>query len=176
MKITKLPDDIMDELKAHKVKTITFNWSGGSDEGYLNLDIEQSKDATTKLNWEHDLYKKIEKWAWENDGYNGAGDGHDYGDDVCYDLETNTVTHETWYMERTERGQGEYRYQELPKPNPDVFITKCGKRYIKPEHYTTYTDAEKLEYDKNGRLNYWHLTTESYECLVEKYGEPVHDS
>lgn len=175
MKITKLPDDIMDELKAHKVKTITFNWSGGSDEGYLNLDFVQAEDATTKLKWDHDLYKKIEKWAWENDGYNGAGDGHDYGDDVCYNLETNTVTHETWYMERTEEGQGEYSYQELPKPNPDVFITKCGKRYIRPEHYTTYAEAEKLEYDENGRLKGW-PQTKSYECLVDKYGEPVNDS
>ena len=44
----------------------------------------------------------IEQWAWDCIGYNGAGDGNDYGDDLTYDLVNKTVTHNEWCMERTD--------------------------------------------------------------------------
>jgi hypothetical protein len=97
------------------ISKIILNFSGGSDEGYLEVDNEFKDlgEHTTNFHyWESldndqqqkvkDFLEVVETWAWEAIGYNGAGDGSDYGDDLTYDLVEKTVEHNEWYMQRTD--------------------------------------------------------------------------
>jgi len=126
------------ELKATHV---SLNFSGGCDEGYLNVSVLCGDDpahlkhtgmTSTELikkyystapvdceNFPHYSYAQkiasartalesdIEEWAWQEYSYSGAGDGHDYGDDIEYNLETLMMTSSNWWMERTEGETGE---------------------------------------------------------------------
>ena len=81
------------------ITKITLNFSGGSDEGCLSVDLTP---------WEGDynnkelcsLNSEIENWAWEVYSYSGAGDGNDFGDDIVYDLVNKKVTTSEWFTER----------------------------------------------------------------------------
>ena len=73
-------------------------FSGGSDEGYLNVDVSGSKDRESNTKFE----QEIEEWAWQAYSYSGAGGGDGYGDDVLYSIVSKTATISSWYMERTE--------------------------------------------------------------------------
>lgn len=87
---------IYDRAKQLGIKKITLHFSGGNDEGFLNVDlVPHPKD-------DDDFANDVEDWAWGAYGYSGAGDGSDYGDDIVYDLEKGTVTANDWYMARTE--------------------------------------------------------------------------
>ncbi len=85
-----LPRWLYDEARRLGVIRIDLAWSGGSDEGYLNVAVipETTPRSFVQL---------VEQWAWKAIEYSGAGDGADYGDDITYDLANNTVTHEGWY-------------------------------------------------------------------------------
>lgn len=86
MKIEPLSRRIYDRCKAEGVKTITLNFSGGSDEGYLDVQCNPSNG----------MEDEIEDWAWGAYSYSGAGDGTDYGDDIEYNLEQGTASHKCW--------------------------------------------------------------------------------
>lgn len=86
-----LTQALYDELKANGVTSFTLKFSGGDDEGYLTVDLGQQN---------HELEQKVEKWAWKNYEYSGAGDGSgDYGDNITYDLENNTTSSVYWQHE-----------------------------------------------------------------------------
>jgi len=78
------------------ITKITLNFSGGSDEGCLNVDVDSLNDQVVS----QDFLNELENWAWEAYSYSGAGDGSDYGDDIVYDLVNKKVTTSEWSTER----------------------------------------------------------------------------
>jgi hypothetical protein len=91
---------ILDTAKQLGVKKIILHFSGGSDEGFLNVDLVPYPDKGEGRAFADD----VEDWAWGAYGYSGAGEGYDYGDDITYDLETNRVSVHDWCMDRVEGG------------------------------------------------------------------------
>ena len=93
-----IPKAIYDKAKKEGVEKIILQFSGGSDEGHLNIEliVEDSHEYLYDKK-ARDFEKEIEDWAWKAYEYNGAGDGTDYGDDITYNLETNEVSTEEWY-------------------------------------------------------------------------------
>lgn len=98
MNIEPLPKKIYDKAVALGITQIELHFSGGSDEGYLNVDVSGSKDRESNTKFE----QEIEEWAWQAYSYSGAGGGDGYGDDVLYSIVSKTATISSWYMERTE--------------------------------------------------------------------------
>jgi hypothetical protein len=110
MKIEPLPKNIYEKALALKVKAIELNFSGGSDQGDLNVSIVAPDDATKEFHETEevlDLGDLVEKWADNVYPYSGAGDGNDYGDDIAYDLVNNTASHSSWYTDRHEDDEEE---------------------------------------------------------------------
>lgn len=93
MNIEPLSKKIYDKAVALGVTQIDLHFSGGSDNGYLSVYLSGSSDS--------EFEQEIEEWAWNTYGYNGAGDGSDYGDDIVYDIVNKKATSESWYMSRT---------------------------------------------------------------------------
>ena len=95
MNIEPIPYEIIDKAKKAGVHTITLNFSGGSDEGYLDITLNEGGLADDSLESE------IEEWAWEVYEYSGAGDGNEYGDEIVYDLISMKATITDWHMSRS---------------------------------------------------------------------------
>ena len=98
MNIEPLSKKIYDKAVSLGITQIELHFSGGSDEGYLNVYVNDEKGFSSNTEFE----QEIEGWAWDTYGYSGAGDGNDYGDDVVYDLVEKTATASSWSMQRTE--------------------------------------------------------------------------
>jgi len=96
MEIQPLNKEIYNLALKLGVQKIELNFSGGSDEGYLDVTVYPFDIA----NKENNLTTKIEEWAWNVYSYSGAGDGNDYGDNVIYDLEKKTAHSSEWSMVR----------------------------------------------------------------------------
>jgi hypothetical protein len=97
MTIEPLNKGIYNKAIALGIEKIVLNFSGGDDEGYLNVGLypwKNNSDAHSDLNAE------VENWAWEVYSYHGAGDDYDYGDDITYDLVNKKVTASEWYTAR----------------------------------------------------------------------------
>ena len=94
MKAQPLNKSIYNKANEQGIESIILHFSGGSDEGYL--------DVETEPKWDQALASEIEDWAWEVYNYNGAGDGSDYGDDIVYDLKNGKVTTSEWFSARQE--------------------------------------------------------------------------
>jgi len=94
--IQPLPARIVARAKNLKIEIIKLNFSGGNDEGYLNVDVDSSQEMVAS----QDFLNEIEKWAWDAYSYNGAGEGNDYGDDITYDLKAGTASCQYWYTDR----------------------------------------------------------------------------
>ncbi len=98
MQIEPLSKKIYDKAVSLGVTQIELKFSGGSDEGYLTVYVNDEKGFESNT----ELEQEIEGWAWQAYGYSGAGDGNDYGDDIVYDLLNKTATVSSWSMQRTE--------------------------------------------------------------------------
>ena len=96
---------LYDKLKAQGVNRVKLCFSGGSDEGFLDVFFYPELDYTDEE--ARNLLKEVENWAWDVYSYSGAGEGNDYGDNITYDLVENTVETKEWYMERTYGGSSE---------------------------------------------------------------------
>ena len=96
MNIEPLPKALYDKLIANKFYKLTLSFSGGSDEGNVDVDFGGRYDAHRQLS------DDIEDWVWSVYSYSGAGDGTDYGDEIVYNLGTMTATHSDWCMQRTD--------------------------------------------------------------------------
>ena len=94
MNIEPLPKKIYDKAIALGITQIELHFSGGSDEGYLYVNLTGEYDE--------DFEQRVADWANSAYSYNGAGDGNDYGDDVLYSIVSKTATISSWHMERTE--------------------------------------------------------------------------
>jgi hypothetical protein len=80
------------------VEKIILQFTGGSDEGYLNVELVGEESHEYRYDEKaKDFYQEIEDWAWEVYSYSGAGDGGDYGDNITYDLVKGEVSTDEWY-------------------------------------------------------------------------------
>ena len=94
MEIKPLPKKIFDKAVSLGITEIHLNFSGGNDEGYVNVNLVDE--------YNQEFANEIENLVWETYDYSGAGDGSDYGDDVIYDLKNKKASVSSWYMARTE--------------------------------------------------------------------------
>ena len=70
MNAEPISKELFDKLIAAGVNEVTLRFSGGSDEGYLDVDlgdIDHFDEAGRKL------INEVEKWAWDVYSYSGAG-------------------------------------------------------------------------------------------------------
>lgn len=99
IEIQPLSKDIYNKAKEHGVEQIVLRFSGGSDEGYLDIDVVPYENQTIELT------NDIDTWAWDVYAYNGAGDGTDYGDTITYDLVKGEVSADEWFhVVQSEKG------------------------------------------------------------------------
>ena len=92
--------ELYNKLVAAGITSVKLCFSGGSDEGYLDVylrgdDVDYQDEGYRKLN------EEVEEWAWSMYSYSGAGEGYDYGDNIEYDLVNKKVKASEWYTERT---------------------------------------------------------------------------
>lgn len=104
MEIQPLGKHIYEKAKALGVKEILLAFSGGNDEGYLNVFAVDKNGLEIT---DEKFIDEIRDWAWDSYQYSGAGDGNDYGDDITYNLKDGIVTAQEWYMKKTEGETGE---------------------------------------------------------------------
>lgn len=98
---------LYEELVAAGATQVTLGFSGGSDEGFLDVSIDYKDTSKVSNAVSIELERKVEKWAWTAYRYSGAGDGSEYGDNYIYNLVDGTVEHSSWYTERvTHDGDG----------------------------------------------------------------------
>jgi hypothetical protein len=76
------------------------------------------------LNKWQDFEKEIDDWAWERYGYNGAGEGHSYGDTIIYHLDTGKVTYYDWGYEYVESEKTTSSLEESEDENHDALQTQ----------------------------------------------------
>lgn len=99
--------EIFYELQLNCFETLVLSFSGGSDEGYLDIELSPSSDKNGDFSDikhpRHEMYVKlradIEKWAWSEYDYSGAGDGTAYGDTITYDIKKRKVKSSEWMMQ-----------------------------------------------------------------------------
>ena len=89
MIIEPLKKEIYNKAKELGIETIELRFSGGSDEGYLDVYTTPDNSA---------LESEIEEWAWEAYEYSGAGEGNDYGDNITYNIKEGKATSSEWFM------------------------------------------------------------------------------
>ena len=94
MKALPLSKEIYNKAIELSVETITLKFSGGNDEGYLDVTLEPWGES----NAYNALRGDIEEWAWKVYSYSGAGEGRDYGDDITYDLKNKNVITSYWHL------------------------------------------------------------------------------
>ncbi len=111
-----LNKDIYNKAKELNIEQIELSFSGGHDEGYLNVNtvvkdgwrsLAQAKQnfdvaqvgvnlSQRRVEEQVALEGEIEKWAFVAYDYDGGGSGSDYGDNFVYNLIKNTVTFNHW--------------------------------------------------------------------------------
>ena len=96
MEIQPFSKELFARCKELGVDEVKLRFSGGSDEGFLDVEIAWANDEYKQ---DSGLYTAIENWAWDVYGYSGAGDGSDYGDDITYDFKNGKVHTSSWYTE-----------------------------------------------------------------------------
>lgn len=98
MEIAALPKEIFKLAKDKDIAEIKLSFSGGSDEGYLDVSVKKS-NSKSYSHWIDDDYliDKIRDWAWGVYDFNGAGDGNDFGDNIIYNLVKMQATHTEWH-------------------------------------------------------------------------------
>jgi hypothetical protein len=101
MKAEPLKKAIYDKAKELGITNILLKFSGGHDEGYLDVEFDDYKK------YNQDFVNEIEEWAWEVYSYSGAGVGNEYGDNINYDIENNKVSTSEWHHVVEEGDSGE---------------------------------------------------------------------
>lgn len=97
-----LPKEIYEKALRFGVREINLHFSGGDDQGYLNVTFVTGAVAepieSLEKNFEdfENFEGEIEDWAFQAYHYSGAGDGTEYGHDITYDLVNKRVTISEW--------------------------------------------------------------------------------
>jgi len=100
MNIEPLEKKIFDKALANGVSKIILSFSGGPNEGYLDITLEPLSTSRTLVD---ELTVEIEKWVcYAYNGYSGvvAGEANDYGDEIVYDLVNKKCSAKEWCMVR----------------------------------------------------------------------------
>jgi hypothetical protein len=92
MEIKPLKKAIYDRAMELGVESIELNFSGGNDEGHLNITVNPES-----LLGVAGLEGDIHNWVWQVYNYTGAGDGYEYGDNIVYDLREGKTSHTSWH-------------------------------------------------------------------------------
>jgi len=92
MQVEPLKKELFDRAKEAGVTKIVLRFSGGNDEGFLDIELG-GLDYSSEYK---SLWGDIENWVWDVYSYSGAGDGTSYGDDITYDLVAGKVTTQEW--------------------------------------------------------------------------------
>ena len=103
MNVEPLNSDLYNEALSLGITEIILSFSGGSDEGYLDISMSPY-DCDNKTH--RDFSDKVEAWAWKKYEYSGAGDGDNYGDDIIYNLVEKRVYLKEWHMARVDADLG----------------------------------------------------------------------
>ena len=101
MNAEPISKELYNKLTAAGITEVKLSFSGGNDEGYLDVSVWPRRDPGDDD--VRNLIKEIEDWAWGVYSYSGAGEGIDYGDEIVYDLKNKKVRTSEWCYERTER-------------------------------------------------------------------------
>lgn len=132
-----LPKAIYDKAKSLGITKICLGFSGGSDEGYLDIRLYKSFESdSNSLDYVHhnDFESEIDAWAWIAYEYGGAGDGNSYGDDITYDLHANTVSSCDWYMARTDGTEVTNDLEIAEQENEDAAGVTIEEPMLNPAH------------------------------------------
>jgi hypothetical protein len=134
MNAKPLPQHLYEKAIELGIKEIHLLWSGGSDNGYLDVQIEPYGTNTQEFN------REVEEWAWEDYSYSGAGEGSEYGDNITYDLARREVHTEEWFMVR-ESQTGPTEELEIQTPEGETRkITPKKKTPKAPKPLKTESD------------------------------------
>lgn len=136
MDIEPLPKKFYDRAVAAGVASIHLSFSGGSDEGFLDIELRRAEDARDAElgQLRTALETDLEEWAWEVYSYSGAGAGNDYGDDIVYDIKSKFAQHSDWCMQRQDGDTHEEpfsfadedEYPTTPEIDPPVPMSKAA--------------------------------------------------
>lgn len=122
--IAPFPKRFVEIAKDLMIDLIEISFQGGSDEGYINIDCwglsghrdelpgafmpiaygrkdrfcpsDNTLMGKAMLKEWNSFEEEIDDWAWKTYGYNGAGEGIDYGDNLVINLVTNKVHWVDW--------------------------------------------------------------------------------
>lgn len=106
-----LPKELFDKLRNSGITELNLEWEGGSDEGYLHINLRD--DSGRWVRGSPDLIEEIDDWSWKTYQYSGAGDGNPYGDSMTYDLENRMVYISEWYTQRIDEDADTHSFDEL---------------------------------------------------------------
>jgi hypothetical protein len=132
-----LPKAIYDKAKSLGITKICLGFSGGNDEGYLNIRLYtsvESDPSSLQYCYHDDFESEIDSWAWHVYDYGGGGDGYDYGDDITYDLNANTVSSCDWYMARTDGTEVTDELEIAEQENKDLAEVTDEEPMLNPAH------------------------------------------
>ena len=105
MNAEPISKELYNKLIAEGINDVKLSFSGGSDEGYLDVTVYPHLDPSDEA--VRNLIKEIEDWAWNAYSYSGAGEGIDYGDEIVYDLVNKKVRTSEWYTSRVDGDEDE---------------------------------------------------------------------
>lgn len=104
MDVINLPRKIYEKAVKLEIKSIRLSFTGGNDEGFLDVSLKGKKGFVENQEFE----SEINDWAFDAYDYSGAGDGSEYGDEIEYDLENNKVTTSSWHTETKRVSEGDF--------------------------------------------------------------------
>jgi hypothetical protein len=98
--------EIFYELQLNRFETLILSFSNGDGKGSLDVELSPSGDKNGDFSDvehpRHEMYLKllsgIEKWAWSEYRYNGAGDGAECGNTVTYYINKRKVKSIDWMV------------------------------------------------------------------------------
>jgi hypothetical protein len=96
MNIQPLKQKHYDKAKELNIEKIIFSFSGGSDEGYLEVYLYSRNilPREARVAFTEDL----EEWAWSVWEYSGAGIGREYGDNIEYNILDMVANSREWWL------------------------------------------------------------------------------
>ena len=97
--VLPLPKRFFDRAVELGVGKLILSFSGGSDEGYLDVNYEMLNNFPYGKDNTRSFVQEVNDWAEEAYEYCGAGDGTPYGDTVTYDLANKTVEVREWFTD-----------------------------------------------------------------------------
>lgn len=113
-RVAPLPREIYRRCIEENITSIRLRFSGGSDEGYRDVELNGLDGRYFQWNTKDEkmveLVQLIDSWCDEKYRFSGAGDGNSYGENITYDIVNGTVTSQEWW---TQQMDGEVRHDSM---------------------------------------------------------------